>query len=184
MDRAIGQRIKQLREHYAENHLPLRPDGTTDKFTQSDLAAVMNVGQKQISRWENGEVSFTPDQLVKLSEFFHVSVDYLLRGGEIENLEFINQTGLSAKTVERLVEEKQLDKQVHEMQLAIDMLCISPAALSAILAYLTDIYEEIPTPYNAKKSLSAADLDRLARLAVMDELAALRKKIWNMIPEK
>ena len=38
----------------------------------------MNVGQKQISRWENGEVSFTPDQLVKLSEFFHVSVDYLL----------------------------------------------------------------------------------------------------------
>ena len=177
MDRAIGQRIKQLREHYSDNQL--RPDGTAIKFTQSDLAAVMNVGQKQISRWENGEVSFTPDQLIKLSEFFHVSVDYLLRGGEIENLEFINQTGLSAKTVERLVEEKQLDREVHEMQLAIDLLVAHPAALSAILAYLTDIYQEIPTPYNSKKALSAADLDRLARLAVMDELAEMRKKMWS-----
>lgn len=182
MNKAIGQRIKQLREHYAENCLPLRPDGTADKFTQTDLAAVMNVGQRTVSRWERGEIDFSPEQLVKLAQFFHVSVDYLLQGAEITELEFINQTGLSAKTVERLKQEKAVAADVHKMQLAIDLLCVSPAALTAILGYLTDIYpEEIPTPYNEKKVLTAVDLERVSRLAVMDELAALREKIWGTV---
>ena len=184
MNKAIGQRIKQLREHYAENCLPLRPDGTADKFTQTDLAAVMNVGQRTVSRWERGEIDFSPEQLIKLAQFFHVSVDYLLQGSEITELEFVNQTGLSAKTVERLKQEYSVSADVHKMQLAIDMLCLSPAALTVILAYLTDIYPEIETPYNEKKVLTSADLERLARLSVMDELAALRKKIWDTIPEK
>lgn len=186
MNKAIGQRIKQLREHYAENCLPLRPDGTADKFTQTDLAAVMNVGQRTVSRWERGEIDFSPEQLVKLAQFFHVSVDYLLQGSEITELEFVNQTGLRAETVERLKQAQAVDvgNGVHKMQLAIDMLCLSPAALTAILAYLTDIYPEIETPYNEKKVLTSADLERLARLSVMDELAELRKKIWDTIPEK
>lgn len=171
MNKAIGQRIKQLREHYSENQL--RADGTTVKFTQTDLAAVMNVGQKQISRWENGEVSFTPDQLVKLSEFFHVSVDYLLRGGEIENLEFMNQTGLSAKTIELLKHEQTLDR-VHFEQQAIDFLALHPAALFAIYLYLTDNFTKIETPDH---TFFPDDMERISRLSVLDELAALRAKI-------
>lgn len=45
---------------------------------QGDLAAKLNVSQQTISRIETGENAITSDLLAELSEFFHVSVDYIL----------------------------------------------------------------------------------------------------------
>ena len=49
-----------------------------NKMNQRQLAELMNVNQNTISRWEKGERQPNNDDLRKLSDIFHVSVDYLL----------------------------------------------------------------------------------------------------------
>lgn len=57
-------RIKELRE---ERHM-----------TQTRLAIEIGVSQETISAYETGKHSLSVDALIRLSEFFRVSTDYLL----------------------------------------------------------------------------------------------------------
>lgn len=60
----IGYRIKELRERAG--------------MTQQRLAELMSVLRPTISQIENGERKICAEELIKLSEIFSVSVDYLL----------------------------------------------------------------------------------------------------------
>ena len=48
------------------------------KMTQSDLAKEIGVSRVSVARWETGESYPSISILLQLSEFFEVSVDYLL----------------------------------------------------------------------------------------------------------
>ncbi len=61
---AYYRRIKELREDH-------------DK-TQRDLAAVLNMPQSQYWRYEQGLRDIPTDILLRLAEYYSVSVDYLL----------------------------------------------------------------------------------------------------------
>lgn len=63
---AIGYRIAEERQRLG--------------YTQRDLAVKCNLGLKTISLLENGRRVLQVDTLVKLSECFHKSVDYILFG--------------------------------------------------------------------------------------------------------
>ena len=45
---------------------------------QRELAAVLNVSQNTYSQYENGVIELTAENLIKLADFYDVSVDYLL----------------------------------------------------------------------------------------------------------
>ena len=45
---------------------------------QRELAEVLHVSQNTYSQYENGVIEWTAPHLVKLADFYHVSVDYLL----------------------------------------------------------------------------------------------------------
>ena len=45
---------------------------------QRDLAAVLHVSQNTYSQYETGAISLTADVLIRLADFYGVSVDYLL----------------------------------------------------------------------------------------------------------
>ncbi len=45
---------------------------------QREVAAVLNVSQNTYSQYENGVIELTASNLIKLAEFYGVSVDYLL----------------------------------------------------------------------------------------------------------
>ena len=45
---------------------------------QKDIAKVLNVSQNTYSQYETGVISLTAEVLIKLSDFYGVSVDYLL----------------------------------------------------------------------------------------------------------
>ena len=47
-------------------------------YRQREIAAVLNVSQNTYSQYENGVIEWTADNLVKLADFYGVSVDYLL----------------------------------------------------------------------------------------------------------
>lgn len=48
------------------------------KMTQEELGKMVNLGKASISGYENGTREPTNETLIKFSEFFDVSVDYLL----------------------------------------------------------------------------------------------------------
>lgn len=64
----LGERLRRLREER--------------KLVQYDVAEAIGVRAQQISRWETNVQSPDPPQLVKLADFFAVSLDDLLRGGK------------------------------------------------------------------------------------------------------
>ena len=50
---------------------------------QSDFAPMFNITQGTLSGWETGRYDISNDALVKLADFFNVSVDYLLGRPEL-----------------------------------------------------------------------------------------------------
>lgn len=45
---------------------------------QKDIAQVLNVSQNTYSQYETGVISLTAEILLKLSDYYSVSIDYLL----------------------------------------------------------------------------------------------------------
>ena len=45
---------------------------------QKQLAEILNVSQNTYSQYETGVISLTAEVLVKLADYYNVSVDYLL----------------------------------------------------------------------------------------------------------
>lgn len=61
-------------------------------LNQVQLANELNVSKQTISNWENNNILPSIEMLVKISEFFSVSTDYLL---ELDNRKYIEISGLS-----------------------------------------------------------------------------------------
>ena len=45
---------------------------------QKDIARILNVSQNTYSQYETGVISLTAEVLIKLSDYYKVSIDYLL----------------------------------------------------------------------------------------------------------
>ena len=45
---------------------------------QKEIASVLNVSQNTYSQYETGVISLTADVLIKLADYYNVSIDYLL----------------------------------------------------------------------------------------------------------
>lgn len=54
------------------------------KITQLQLAIELNMSQNTISRYETGERQAGYDELIKIADYFDVSIDYLLERTNIK----------------------------------------------------------------------------------------------------
>lgn len=45
---------------------------------QKDIAEILNVSQNTYSQYETGVIALTAEVLIKLADYYNVSVDYLL----------------------------------------------------------------------------------------------------------
>ena len=94
-------RIKELREE--------------KKLSQTALAQSVGTSQRNIGRWENGENEPTYSQLVKIADYFGVTIDYLVGREDdfgvvkLENLSQISNDEKELISVYKLLskEEKQ-----------------------------------------------------------------------------
>lgn len=64
MDLQLSKRIRQLRE--------------ARQWTQTDLAHVVGVSASAVNRWESGDKRPELPKVIRMSDLFGVSVDYLL----------------------------------------------------------------------------------------------------------
>ncbi len=55
-------------------------------LTQEQLAEKLNVSRQSISKWESGQVIPEVEKIVELSKAFNVTLDYLLKPSEIDEL--------------------------------------------------------------------------------------------------
>lgn len=56
------------------------------ELTQEQLAERLNVSRQSVSKWESGQVIPEVDKIVELSRAFHVTLDYLLKPSDIDEL--------------------------------------------------------------------------------------------------
>ena len=54
-------------------------------MTQEQVAGLLEVNRQTISNWENAKSYPDIVSVIKMSECYDVSLDYLLRGGETKN---------------------------------------------------------------------------------------------------
>lgn len=55
-------------------------------LTQLKVAMDLNISREALSHYENGKREPSIDMLVKMSEYFNVSIDYLISGKEFKNI--------------------------------------------------------------------------------------------------
>lgn len=56
----------------------LRAIREDNDLRQSDIAKILNVSQNTYSQYETGVIAITAEVLIKLADYYGVSVDYLL----------------------------------------------------------------------------------------------------------
>lgn len=78
----LSERIKELR--------------LAINYSQVELASKLSVTKQTVSNWENGNIQPSVEVLVKLSEFFGVTTDYLLGRDNIPRLDV---SGLSKQEI-------------------------------------------------------------------------------------
>ncbi len=110
--KVLKTKFKELREKYYSSINP------KDKrlLKQDDLAKHLNTTRDVIVRTENEKVSgYDPDLLKGYSDFFGVSIEYLLGFDDIPSKDLdvkdiCQKTGLNEKTVNALIEDMNLGK--------------------------------------------------------------------------
>jgi transcriptional regulator with XRE-family HTH domain len=65
---------------------------TAHNLNQVQLAGKLNISKQTVSNWENNNILPSIEMLVKISQFFMVSTDYLL---ELDQREYLEITGLT-----------------------------------------------------------------------------------------
>lgn len=187
----IGERIKGFRE----DHEP--------PMTQKELAEKSGVGLSTIKNIESanqGRSLSKIDDLLRLADALEVSPYQLLTGIKEENHVVCNELGLSSESID-ILKEIQGKEPCHEyafgIQIAINLLLKNEKILWAIANYFLDDYTHIDFFSNdndhnpvelviTKDSFpfTPNDLERVARLRIMDLLKEARDKLEEESNEK
>lgn len=72
---------------------------TQNGMSQIKLADILGKSKQSISNWENNNILPSIDMLVKLSDIFQVSTDYLL---ELDDRRRLDITGLTDEQLEHI----------------------------------------------------------------------------------
>jgi transcriptional regulator with XRE-family HTH domain len=107
----VGARIAFLREKKG--------------LKQSDLAKVIGRSPQTMSNIENGRRSCPPDALLKICDYFHVSLDWLLgrkkdpESDEPKEIDHLLKNG-NLKYKDLLLTEKEIDLIKHTLDLFVE----------------------------------------------------------------
>ena len=99
-------RLKELREERG--------------LTQAGVAAGIQTSQRNIGRWESGEVLPSADFVLRLADFFQVSADYLLGRSDDLGAPVAPRTEISREEQQLLKDFRTLSR--HSRDLILDMI--------------------------------------------------------------
>ncbi|HIU57328.1 MAG TPA: helix-turn-helix transcriptional regulator [Candidatus Ornithomonoglobus merdipullorum] len=101
--------MKRIAELRKEKHL-----------NQTGLGLKLNVSQKMISAYESGAHQPSIETLIRMSEIFNVSVDYMIENSDIRmKAERLVKDGLTANEAELLELFNELDEKRQQRAIGI-----------------------------------------------------------------
>ncbi|MCM6841536.1 helix-turn-helix domain-containing protein [Lactococcus lactis] len=75
LDYLLGGKMKNITEEFS---LCLKKLSMKRKLSQKQIAEELKISQQQYSKWEGGIITTNAETLVRLANYFDVSIDYLL----------------------------------------------------------------------------------------------------------
>lgn len=110
-------------------------------WTQEELAELMGVSRQSVSKWESAQSIPDINKVIRLSELFGVSTDYLFKD-EIEEAEFVDteETTLRRLTLAEAHDFLHIKEKTAKIIAFATVLCILSPATLMILASLQDRY--------------------------------------------
>ena len=88
---------------------PLKPEvRNKNNLSQEELAEVLDVSRQSISKWENDKAYPEMTRLLFMSDYFDVSLDYLMRGIKKEN----NEEKVTADDADKNSNDKYKTKNI------------------------------------------------------------------------
>ncbi len=107
---SLGERLRYLRK---EVH----------RLTLEQLARATGISRANLSRIEKGEVSPTADTLITLTNYFDISLDWLVLGAEKDvSVHTVRETNGFYTWMQELEMQDLDEKEIREIQLFIDFL--------------------------------------------------------------
>ena len=82
------------------------------ELTQEQLAEMLNVSRQSISKWESGQVIPEVEKIVELSKAFDITLDYLLKSSEIDELSV--KTDILERRQKQLLSREQTRTRIYK----------------------------------------------------------------------
>lgn len=86
-------------------------------ISQEELASLMNVTRQAVSKWETDQTLPDSEKIIRLSEIFGVTTDYLLKGKESDPMDIYSQHDSKAGA-DMSAEVTEILDNVHQMSTA------------------------------------------------------------------
>ena len=130
----IGSRIKIKRKE--------------NRFTQIELAKLVNVSPQVISNWERGYSDLSSSDVARLADALNCSTEYLL--GKVDNSNIQNNVNVAGQEITLSIEELQLFNELKKHPIMFHDLASDPE---------TKVKELIEL-YRVKKILEKDEIER------------------------
>lgn len=85
---------------------------TEMKLSQEELADKLDVSRQSVTKWENGQAFPDIQKLIKLSEFFNISVDRLVKDNDACNIKLFDNTEYQAQNLRGFLVRAKTDTYV------------------------------------------------------------------------
>lgn len=85
-------------------------------ISQEELASLMNVTRQAVSKWETDQTLPDSEKIIRLSEIFGVSTDYLLKGKETDPMDIYSKHDSKAGN-DMSAEVTEILDNVHQMSM-------------------------------------------------------------------
>lgn len=103
----FAERLKELRDK--------------NKMSQVELSKILNVAKQTVSNWENGNRTPDNEMLIRIANYFDVSVDYLIGRTDCPNHSLLT-TEYKNKNIELVINSKNSSYSQEQIQNLIDKL--------------------------------------------------------------
>lgn len=185
----FAQRLKELRSE--------------KQISQTELAAILNISNRTISMYEQGNSEPTIETLSKMANYFNVTTDYLVgrsNGRFLSDQEIYERLGLDDNAVfclEQLVKLSRVNDRNKKQLKNINALIGDIQTLMAISEYLNTTLKEgeyvvckyyvsekgqdlIEKPQNQEKLLNSVQWGNMFLADIQENLSRLKKELISV----
>lgn len=114
-----------------------------NNLTQAQLAEMLNITDRAVSKWENGKSMPDSSIMLELCDILKINVNDLLCG-EVVTMENYNKE-LENNLLDMIKQKEQADKRLLTMEIVTGIICVLPLIAVAIIDVTVQMKESVAT---------------------------------------